>query len=327
MDETKGEKMKRISIIVPIYGVENYLNECIQSIVKQTYSDIEILLVDDGSPDQCGRICDEWAAKDKRIIVIHKENGGLSQTRNTALKRISGNYVVFIDSDDWVAPDYVEKLLKTIQDSDVKVAMCSSVSVWKDCSRPASHMPEQSKEFDAKSYSELFLTWLGAYSVVWNKMFKRELFDQVCFRENVLFEDMFFMGDILQRVQKIAYIPEQLYFYRMRKSSIINKDRIKLSRFMQEATQHLVKLYQNDSKLAYLAEKLSYNQLLNYYIDAPKADWRAWKKQLAISRKRLWKSPYSGFKFKAKLGLTAVCPIIYCRWKEKKKKVAYTYFE
>lgn len=327
MDETKGEKMKRISIIVPIYGVENYLNECIQSIVKQTISDIEILLVDDGSPDRCGEICEEWAARDERIIAIHKENGGVSSARNSALKKASGEFIAFVDSDDWLAPDYVEKLLNALQNNNADIAMCSSWSVGKDNSRPASHLPEKAEIIDASKYSERFLTWLGAYSVVWNKMFKRELFDQVCFRENVLFEDMIFMGDILQRVQKIAYIPEQLYFYRMRKSSIINKDRMKLSKYMQVATQHLVKLYQNDSKLAYLAEKLSYNQLLNYYIDAPKADCRAWKKQLAISRKRLWMNTYSGFKFKAKLGLTAVCPIIYCRWKEKKKKVAYTYFE
>ena len=110
-----------ISVIVPCYNVEEYLPKCIESILNQTYRNLEILLVDDGSPDNCGRICDEYAAKDSRIRIIHKKNGGLSDARNAALDVMTGEYVTFIDSDDYVSDDYVEYLYKIIKESGVKI--------------------------------------------------------------------------------------------------------------------------------------------------------------------------------------------------------------
>ena len=114
-----------ISVIVPCYNVEEYLPKCIESILNQTYRNLEILLVDDGSPDNCGRICDEYAAKDSRIRIIHKKNGGLSDARNAALDVMTGEYVTFIDSDDYVSDDYVEYLYKIIKESGVKLSVSS----------------------------------------------------------------------------------------------------------------------------------------------------------------------------------------------------------
>ena len=114
----------KISVIVPIYKVEQYLNRCVESIVNQTYKNLEIILVDDGSPDLCPKICDEWAEKDSRIVVIHKENSGLSDARNAGLKVATGGYVAFVDSDDIINPFYVEYLYKAICDNDAQISAC-----------------------------------------------------------------------------------------------------------------------------------------------------------------------------------------------------------
>lgn len=114
-----------ISVIVPIYRVEEYLPRCIDSLLAQTYQNIQIILVDDGSPDACGRICDEYASTDKRIQVIHKENGGLSDARNAGLSASKGDYIAFVDSDDWVASEYLERMQQSLCKHDADICECS----------------------------------------------------------------------------------------------------------------------------------------------------------------------------------------------------------
>ncbi|MBR4998296.1 MAG: glycosyltransferase, partial [Clostridia bacterium] len=116
---------EKVSIIIPIYKVEEFLDNCVESVINQTYKNLEIILVDDGSPDNCPKKCDEWAKKDNRIKVIHKENGGVSSARNMALDIMSGDYVCFVDADDALNPQYVEILLKTSKQNDADVAICS----------------------------------------------------------------------------------------------------------------------------------------------------------------------------------------------------------
>ena len=124
--------MDLISVIVPIYNVEQYLDRCVKSIVEQTYTNLEIILVDDGSPDNCGAMCDSWAARDNRIKVIHKENGGLSDTRNAGLGIATGDFISFIDSDDWIESAFYEKLLTAIRESNAEVAACATNFVTED---------------------------------------------------------------------------------------------------------------------------------------------------------------------------------------------------
>ena len=125
MMQKDGNSMTQplISVIVPCYNVEEYLPRCVESVLNQTYRNLEILLVDDGSPDRCGEICDEYAAVDSRVKVIHKENGGLSDARNVALNVMKGEYVTFVDSDDYVAADYVEYLYKLMEEYGVKLSV------------------------------------------------------------------------------------------------------------------------------------------------------------------------------------------------------------
>lgn len=319
--------MSKVSVIIPVYKVEKYLSDCIISIVNQTYTDLEILLIDDGSPDQCGKICDEWAQKDSRIRVIHTENHGLSSARNLGVANASGEYVVFVDSDDWLSPEYVEKLHEQMVGNSADLVMCGSRSEWQDNSKPAAHLPTEKKVLTAAEFSHSFLVYLGAYSVVWNKMYRRELLNSVEFVKGKYFEDTYFIGEILQKVDKIAFIPDELYHYRMRKSSIINKDRLELCEYMQGAVRHLVQLYQEDAYSCYLAEKLLYTQMLIYYVDSPQEKKMQWKKELSKQRKKLWRSSFVNMKFRMKMVITALFPIMYCKNAGKKKGKSSQYFE
>ena len=132
MDEIIGVDGERISVIVPVYKVEPYLRKCLDSIVNQTYRNLEIILVDDGSPDNCGRICDEYAERDKRIRVIHQKNGGVSSARNEGLKIASGDWIGWVDSDDWIEPDMFEYLLENAKKSKADIAVCSRKEWYKD---------------------------------------------------------------------------------------------------------------------------------------------------------------------------------------------------
>jgi len=319
--------MSKVSVIVPAYKVENYIDECILSIVGQTYKDLEIILVDDGSPDRCGQICDEWAKKDERIHVFHTENKGLCSARNLGTEKSSGEYIVFVDGDDWLSPDYIEKLFECISNTSADIAMCSSISEWQNVSRPASHLPGDEKIFSAEEFSKAFLVYLGAYSVVWNKMFHRKFLEEIKFESGRYFEDTYFIGDMMQKVKQIAYIPNTLYHYRMRKSSIINKDCSVLSVHMQETVKHLIQVYQGNEYLCYLAKKLQYNQMLVYYAGCPSEKRAEWKKELSGQRKELWRSKYCGSKFRLKMLLTSICPALYCKWMDSKKTVTNQYYE
>ena len=126
----KNERL--ISVIVPVYKVENYLNQCLESIVKQTYSNLEILLVDDGSPDRCPEICDEWARREKRVRAIHKQNGGLSDARNAGLALAQGELVMFVDSDDWIAPEMAEKMLEAMEREEADMVICQYIKALPD---------------------------------------------------------------------------------------------------------------------------------------------------------------------------------------------------
>ena len=122
----------KISIIIPVFGVELYLNRCIESVVNQKYSNLEIILIDDGSPDNCPTICDEWAERDERIVVIHKKNGGLSDARNIGLKIATGELVGFVDSDDWISPEMYQLLYENMLENDSDISACGVKMIWED---------------------------------------------------------------------------------------------------------------------------------------------------------------------------------------------------
>ena len=208
-----------ISVIVPCYNVEQYLPKCIESILAQTYQNLEILLVDDGSPDRCGAICDEYAEKDGRIRVIHKPNGGLADARNAALDVMTGDYVVCIDSDDYVSPTHIEGMYNLANKYDAEIAVnCWCTFLDGSDPQPKVYGKERvmtnMEAIEAMFYQEMFDT------CAWGKIYKSELFDGIRYPKGILFEDLPTTYKLFLKANKVAYSPEQSYYYLIRKASI-----------------------------------------------------------------------------------------------------------
>ena len=227
---------QKVSVIVPIYKVEPYLKRAVASILHQTYHNLEIILVDDGSPDQCGKICDDYAKEDNRITVIHKENGGLSDARNAGLDAAHGEYIVFVDSDDFIAEDYVETLMQCLKKYDADVAMCSyavTASVELDESIFKASRDETVEVCDRR---ELLNNLYDAnhkdatyFIVSWNKIYKASLWQDVRFPKGRIHEDEATTYKIYDRAQKGVYLHRPLYGYFTAPSSI-TRDRFNIKR-------------------------------------------------------------------------------------------------
>lgn len=209
-----------VSIIVPIYNVEKYLDECIESLVNQSYKNLEIILVDDGSPDHSPEICDIWALKDDRIIVIHKENGGLSDARNYGLRKSTGNYITFVDSDDVVSIFFIEKLLKIMIKNKVDICECNYSTIKNDFNDITT--TSDIRCYDTRDALEYLFNENIFKHVVWNKMYKREIIEDLEFEKDKIHEDLFFTYLAFGKSKNIAKISDNLYFYRQRDNSIMS---------------------------------------------------------------------------------------------------------
>lgn len=201
-----------ISIIVPVYNVENFINECIDSIINQTYSKLEIILINDGSADKSGEICEEYAKKDQRIKVYHKKNGGLSEARNMGLDKATGSYISFIDSDDYVHPRFIEILYDNLLSQCSEISFCSITSSDFKISNEASYL-----DFDSFMH---FKNQLEAV-IMCNKLFKTNIWNSVRFEIGRFHEDEFIFHKIFYK-RSFSYTASKLYFYRKREGSIMS---------------------------------------------------------------------------------------------------------
>lgn len=214
---------KLISVIVPVYMVQDYLSECLESIINQTYRNLEIILVDDGSPDDCGKICDDYAKKDSRIKVIHKANGGVSDARNVGIANANGFYIGFVDSDDYLDNRFFEILISLIVEYDSDIAECYSYSFQKG-TRPCIKNTNKVKCINSKQW--ITETNLGNFlsCVVWNKLYKKDLFDGISFPIGMRFEDEATIYKIIFKAKKIVRIDSVLYFYRQWENSFTSQE-------------------------------------------------------------------------------------------------------
>lgn len=242
-----------ISIIVPVYNVEKYLDKCIESIVNQTYTSLEIILIDDGSSDNCPAICDNWAEKDNRIKVIHKSNGGLSDARNCGIAASTGKHIAFVDSDDYIEPDMYEKLSKTMLSTASDVVFCKHRSVYEN---------EQYAVSSADSYDITEYAPQDAMSaliddkirqVVWNKLYKAELIKDTPFDVGKCHEDEFWSYKIIGKSSKTTGIDYTGYNYLQRENSIMNNN-YTMKRFDAVEAKILRQKYL-DSKYPELSQK------------------------------------------------------------------------
>lgn len=213
-----------ISVIVPVYKVEPYINRCVESIVNQTYKNLEIILVDDGSPDNCPKMCDEWAEKDNRIKVIHKQNGGVSSARNEGIANSNGKYISFVDGDDWIESDMIYLLLNTIEENNADVSRCGIITDFEDGS--ASELSGNSEIKILSSKDEMIIDLvMGDYlsGVVWNKLYRYDIVNNIRFDINFdCSEDFLYNFRVNEIAGSIAYYDVPKYHYLIRERSITN---------------------------------------------------------------------------------------------------------
>lgn len=213
-----------ISIIVPVYNVEKYLPECIESILAQTFTDFELILVDDGSPDDCPALCDAAAEKDARVRVIHQKNGGLSAARNAGLDAARGAWIGFVDSDDYIAPEMYETLYKAVQSTGADLALCDYAEV-DEAGTPCPPMHVSLSEGELTGQELLKRASGLMVQLAWNKLYCRAIFTQLRYPEGKLNEDLFLIPEVCLQIQKAVVVPKVLYYYVQRSGSIMGKNK------------------------------------------------------------------------------------------------------
>ena len=215
-----------ISIIIPVYNVKDFLDKCVESVCSQTYANLEIILVDDGSTDGSGELCDKWAAFDDRIIVIHKENGGVSDARNAGLDIAKGEYIGFVDSDDFIEPGMYEHLFKTLNHAGNDLVMCAYRTVDEN-GEPCRQIYDDIA--DCVISTSEYITMINqnpryhsSLMVVSNKLYRRHLLQDKRFRVGIVHEDAFFLNEIFPDVRQIEILNKQYYNYRQRTGSVMH---------------------------------------------------------------------------------------------------------
>lgn len=297
-----------VSVIVPIYNVELYLVECIESILEQTYTNYEIILVNDGSTDSSGSICDKYEKQNNNIKVIHKKNGGLSSARNMGIEKAKGNYYVFIDSDDVVHKDYLNNMMKIAIKYNADIVACDFTTgeecFWED-------VPKNIEVRKGKQVLEQMNNRDVLVTVAWNKLYKRYFFDDLNLRykNGKIHEDMFLAPKLLDNCNIMAIINEKLYFYRNRSNSIMNSSFKTKHLDILEALEYRMEYFKNRNYMdLYFYEIESYSRKLIFLYDRIKRENNKFpreKKEILSRAKKLIedKSIFKRFTLKNRIKL------------------------
>ena len=263
--------MKKVSVIVPVYNVERYLEECLDSLKNQTYTNLEIILIDDGSTDGSGSICDNYASQDNRFKVVHQINQGAACAKNRGLDVFTGDYFTFLDSDDYVECDWIESMYNVMNEHDCDIVECSFVKKYINREEKVYSLEkEQQKIFDTSEYLKFYIDHWHS-SLLWNKLFKRELTKDIRFKnERRCIDDEFYTYKLCSNAKKVVLIDKVLYHYRQRKSSAVFSDKNEYQRTI-DALDVLVERFKwIKEKHKYIA-KYYYNHdvdILNYFINS-----------------------------------------------------------
>lgn len=296
--------MELISVIVPVYKVEPYLDRCVESIVNQTYRNLEIILVDDGSPDNCPAMCDAWAAKDSRIKVIHKQNGGLSDARNAGMAVAQGVYTCFVDSDDWIHLEYIERLHHAVQVHGADIAACDVRIVNDGDSVLDEPAVVASVCYTAEQALGTLIKGADFRAVAWNKLYRTALLQGEQFPVGRYHEDEFFTYRIMAKAQKLAYVNSELYYYFQRSGSIMNSISIKHLDALDAYVQRL-RLFEKEYPAIYRQDKLTFcTSCVMFYRDALRITTgdrksytgkiKAYRKQICFSASEIFSYPVTG---------------------------------
>ena len=310
----------KVSVIVPVYNVEKYISRCVDSILNQTYANIEVILVDDGSPDSCGEILDGYALKDQRVKVIHQNNAGQSKARNEAIKIATGEYYCFVDSDDYMHENQIQRLIELLYDYNADISMThfcdfsgdrvSLTDLKENVGNTGMSIgtPDIAKLSNIDCIRNMHMVSDELYVVMWGKLFKKELFDGIIFPEGRICEDLAILYKLFDRAKTIVYSKEVLYYYfrdNLNSSTYVIKDKFYTDVFMAL-----------DEEISYMSQK--HEELVNY----PRKTYMYW---LFDYYCKLSKSKEN--KNRAK------CKDLYCKYKQLfresknlKKEKFYTFF-
>ncbi len=266
----KEEQTELISVIIAAYNIEAYIERGVRSVCVQTYRNLEIIVVDDGSTDDTGRILDELAGRDARIQVIHEENGGLAHARNVGIARAGGSYIGFVDGDDWIDPDMYEKLFSALRDKRADMAVCRYRQIARE--KTLDESADRAVLFEGQEALTAYVEERKEFEIqnaAWNKLYRRELLSGMAFPEGRWYEDILFTTEALTRAERCIYLDIALYNYIIdREDSIMNK-RINARMFTDlipiwyEKTEWLKKLGRED--LALTHDYFFYKRLLLFY--------------------------------------------------------------
>lgn len=259
-----------LSVIVPVYNVELYIDQCLESLVHQTYDNLEIILVDDGSPDSCPLKCDEWAKKDSRITVIHKKNGGLSDARNVGMERATGKYLAFVDSDDFLDCNMYSIMISEIENKDADVSICGRYLFGKTSTEQYC-LPEI-KVFSAEEAISRLLRADGVEEAVWDKVYKKELFADISFPVGEINEDIVIMPNVMSLCKRVVHVGKPLYYYRKNEVGIsksgYNQSKHVIVNHIAEVTKYISKEYPSLSRdILYFEARYAYGSLLGLLME------------------------------------------------------------
>lgn len=308
-----------ISVIIPVYNVENYVAKCLDSILAQNYANLEVLCVNDGSTDNSGKILDEYALKDDRIRVFHKENGGVSSARNLALDNVTGDYIGFVDSDDYIAPDMYSKLLSVIENNGADIAECSIAYVTEDGDFKNGVARSYTLENQRDIIKAFFLKDIGV--VIWDKLFKADVINTHRFDENYkIGEDSLFLYNCLKDAGKIVAIDTVGYYYLQRGSSvmhnILDEKRLKFFEIVDswlEENKNDKDLYRavakRDCVLSVMVLDAAISKDDEKYVKNARA-------RILMHKRIIFTSGYFSLKFKVGTLLLWLCPKVYYRVKK-----------
>lgn len=241
-----------ISVIIPVYNVEKYLDRCVESIVNQTYRNLEIILVDDGSPDRCPEMCDEWAKKDGRIKVIHQKNGGAGKARNTGTQLATGSFISYVDSDDYVDKYFYEKMTKLF-DEETDVVECEYVSVNDE--NVVFEINGEVWETTAEKAMEYHIKDTYFKQVIWNKLYRHSVVKDIYFPIDKMIDDEFWTYQVLGNCRKLKHFDDVLYAYRQQENSVMHETfSIKRLQALEAKTLRLKYVDKNYKKLLFVAK-------------------------------------------------------------------------
>ena len=312
-----------ISVVIPVYNVKKYLNRCIDSVIRQTYKKIQIVVVDDGSTDGSDKICDEYLRTDKRIQVIHKANGGLSDARNVGIKKAEGKYITFIDSDDEVTEDYIEFLYKLIKKMNADMSICSHVDIF--CRRNKRHDWGTGEEcvVNKKEVLEKMLYKEGFDVSACGKLYPLELFSNINFPKGKLFEDAATTYKLIDQCNMVALGLQGKYLYYIHPESIVNsdfsKEKLDLNFATEEMCAYIEKKYPDLKNATERRRLYAAFSSLNQLYKNKNIDRKAEKFLLDIIKKYRWsvlKNPRANVIDKNAIILLGMSKRIYCSvWK------------